>query len=180
MKFYDWLRRKSGLVVPTQKASFGGHYLMTLLREGKVIDEWEGDNICVNEGLNSNLNVNFANASQITNWYIGLFSGNYTPVATDGAATIAGNSTEVTQYTAGSRQAFLPALASGQSSTNSASRASFTFNANVTVYGAFLISSAVINGTSGVLFSAAQFATPKACSNNDQLLVTYTLNASSA
>lgn len=163
-------------------ASFlvAGRYHGTIIRDGEVIDEFDAKNVVTNEGLNSLLNVYLNAASQISTWYLGLFTGNYTPVSSDTAATIAANATEATGYTAGARQQFTPAAASGQSITNSANRASFTFNATQTIYGAFLASSGVINGTSGTLFSAAQFGTAKNVVNNDQLLLTYTFNGASA
>jgi hypothetical protein len=157
-----------------------GRYHAEHFRAGRLIDEWDFDNIAVNEGLNYLLNAGLAAGSQITTWYLGLFSGNYTPVATDAAATIAANSTETSAYTAGARQQFVPVSASGQQVTNSASRASFTFNAGTTIYGAFLVSSSTINGTTGTLISAAQFGSAKSVSNTDQILLTYTFSLASA
>jgi hypothetical protein len=148
------------------------------IRKGEVIDEWDADNAVVNQGINYGLGAMIGGASAITNWYLGLFSGNYTPQLTDTAASIAANANETTQYAAGARQAFNPAPASGQSITNAAAQASFTFNAATTVYGGFLISSSVINGTSGTLFSAAQFNAFKNVAASDQILVTYTFGMS--
>lgn len=178
----DFVTRESGLLVPAEKIICKGKYEATLIRDGKIIDEWEADNITVNEGLNATLGIMLGGSAQITAWYLGLFTGNYTPVATDNAAGIAGNSTEATGYvgpTSGGtsiRQTFSPSSPGSQSINNSASRASYFFNASQTIYGAFLVSSATINGTSGTLFSAAQFGTAKPVVNLDQLLLTYTYN----
>ena len=162
------------------KLCLAGKIRVQHLREGVVIDEEEVSNLTVNEGLNALLGIMLGGASQITTWYLGLFTGNYTVVASDAAATIAGNSTEATGYTAGARQQWNGGSASSQSITNSASQASFTFNAIQTIYGAFLVSSSVINGTSGKMFSGAQFGTAKNVVNNDVLLLTYTFNAASS
>lgn len=175
----DFEKNALGLWVP-EKAKFAGRYHGVLIRAGKVIDEWDDHNIVVNEGLNAMLNIMFNGASQITSWYLGLFTGNYVPVSSDGAATISGNATEATGYTAGARQTFAGVASTAQSMTNSASRASFTFNATQTVYGAFLASSPVINGGVGTMYSGAQFATPKPVVNLDQMLLTYTFTAVSA
>jgi hypothetical protein len=164
------------------KAKFGGTYHCVHVRDGEVIDEWDAENIVVNQGLNALLNIALGAQASIASWYLGLFSGNYTPVAADTAATIAANATEVSAYTAGARQLFVPASATTQSITNSASQASFTFNASATIYGAFLISSSIINSSSNAppyLMSAAQFGTSKSVVSGDQLLLTYTFNASS-
>lgn len=157
-----------------------GQYTGQIIRRGKVIDEFKCKNLVVNEGLNSLLGVYFNASTQITNWFLGVFQGNYTPVATDTAAVIAANSTECSSYTSATRPAWTQAAPASQSITNSANRATFTFNASQTIFGAFLVSNATIGGTAGTLFSAAQFSTSKSVVSADQLLLTYTFNASSA
>ena len=169
----------NGLLVP-EKIKCKGLYVGQIIRAGKVIDEFDFDNLVTDEGLTSMLGVNFHADAQITSWYLGVFEGNYTPVSSDGAATIASNATESSAYTSSTRPAFTPAAAAAKAITNTASRATFTFNASKTIYGAFLISSSVIGGTTGVLFSAARFSAAKVVQNTDQLLLTYTFNAASA
>lgn len=175
------LSPKKELVIPTrgELVKFGGRFDAKLLREGELIDEWSFDNLVVNQGLNSNLSVYFNSGTPITTWFLGIFQGNYTPVATDTAATIASNSTECSAYSGGSRPTWTPAAPSSQSITNSASPATFTFTGSATIYGAFLISSSTINGTAGTLFAAAQFGASKAVVSSDQLLLTYSFSASS-
>ena len=172
-------KHENGLFVPDYIKG-KGVYTLQHIRNGEVIDEEVLKNLVVNEGLNDMLAVYLQGGTQKTTWYLGVFEGNYTPVATDTASTIAASSTESSAYSGGVRPTWTPAAPSGQSITNSASRASFTFNATKTIYGAFLISSSAIGGTSGVMFSAARFSTAKAVVNTDQLLLTYTFNASSA
>jgi hypothetical protein len=157
----------------------GGRFDFELVRDGEVIDRWSEHNIVVNEGLNHILGVEFNGATQIGTWYIGVFEGNYTPVATVTAATITAASTECTAYDEATRVAYDEAAPSSQSITNSASKATFTFNATKTIYGAFLVSASAKSATSGTLFSAARFSSSKAVVDDDQLLVTYTLSASS-
>lgn len=168
-----------GVKMPSSKLLVGGTYHGQIIRNGEVIDEWSDHNLVVNEGLNHILNTQFAAGTPVTTWYLGLFEGNYTPVATVTAATIASASTECTAYAATTRPEFQEAAASGQSITNSANRASFVFNATKTIYGALLISDATKGGTSGTLFSAARFSTSKAVVSGDELLLTYTFTASS-
>jgi hypothetical protein len=62
--------------------------------------------------------------------------------------------------------------------TNSASPASFNINATATVGGAFLTSNNTKSGTTGTLFSAADFGAPgdRSVANGDVLNVTYTLS----
>lgn len=168
-----------GILVSEDNLRTGGKFIATHIRDGEVIDEWECKNIIVNEGINDNLNVYLNAGAQSTTWYVGLYQSNYSPVATDTAANIAGNSTECSSYTSATRPQWIPAAASGQAITNAASRASFTFNASVTVYGGFLVSSSVIGGTAGKLFGALAFGASKAVVSSDQLLVTYAFAMSS-
>lgn len=168
---------EAGNLVPESTILAAGEYNCQIIRDGKVIDEWVEKNLVVNEGLNRLLNVMFNSAAQTATWYLGLFEGNYTPVAGVTAATIAAASTETTAYTSTTRVEFAEATSTAQSTTNSASRASFVFNAAKTIYGAFLISDNTKGGTTGYLFSAARFSAPKAVESGDELLLTYTFNA---
>src|SRR3974390_3460210 len=168
------------LLLPQAKTLVGGRMLGQIIGDSQVIDEFEVKNIVVNQGLNYLLGAALGAQSVVTAWYIGLFSNNYTILASDTAATISANSGEVTQYTAGTRQTWSSAPPASQSISNSATQASFTFNSTLAVYGAFLISSSAINGTSGTLFSGAQFGSAKAVVNSDILQLTYTFTAASA
>lgn len=170
---------KGGVLMPSQDLRIGGKFQGQIIRAGQVIEEFEDHNLVVNEGLNSLLNVMFNGATQITTWYLGVFEGNYTPVASVTAATITSASTESTAYASATRPEYVEAAASSQSITNSASRASFVFNATKTIYGAFLVSNPTKSATSGTLFSAARFGTAKAVESGDELLLTYTFTASS-
>lgn len=171
---------KGGILMPSHKLLVGGKYHGQIIREGKVIDEWEDDNLVVDEGLNALLDIMFHGSTPVTTWYLGLFEGNYTPVNGVTAATITAASTECTAYASATRPEYVEAAASAQSITNSASRASFVFNATKTIYGAFLVSNSTKSATSGTLFSAARFATSKSVVSSDELLLTYTFNALSA
>ena len=172
-------RRESGLLVPKQGLIGKGRYTGKILRKGMVIEEWEDDNLIVNQGLDNILAVMFTGASQSASWYLAPYTGNYTPVATDTAASIVNNATECTAYTASTRVPFT-GVESNQNVSNAQAAASFTFNATATIYGAFLTNSSAQGSTSGILFSAAQFSSAKNVVNNDQLLLTYSFGAASA
>tara|TARA_R110000868_G_scaffold19150_7_gene82802 strand:+ start:733 stop:1275 length:543 start_codon:yes stop_codon:yes gene_type:complete len=175
----DYKVTEGGILVQDHRIAVGGVYHGVIKRGDRIIDEWEDHNIVVNQGLNALLNVMFNGLTQIGTWYVGIFEGNYTPVATVNAATITSASTESTAYTSATRPEYAEAASTAQSTTNSASRASFVFNATKTIYGAFLISDATKSGTSGTLFSAARFGSSKSVVTDDELLLTYTFNASS-
>jgi hypothetical protein len=175
----EFSRTDSGLLVPQQGVTVHGVWQGQHIRDGEVIDQWEDHNLVVNEGLNALLDIMFHGGTQITTWYCGVFEGNYTPVATVTAATITSAATECTAYDEAARVAYDEAAASSQSITNSASKATFTFNATKTIYGAFLVSNSTKSGTTGTLFSAARFSAAKSVVAADQLLLTYTFTASS-
>lgn len=172
----DYERSEGGIFMPLR---MGGKFLIDHMRGGELIDQFECPNLVVNEGLDHVLNTVFHGGTQVGTWFLGLFEGNYTPIATVTAATIAAAATESTAYTESQRQEYNEAAASAQSITNSANKATFTMNATKTIYGAFLVSNATKSATSGVLFSAARFSAAKSVVTDDQLLLTYTFNASS-
>jgi allantoicase len=175
----DYVASAGGVLLPEQGVKLGGKFIGQHVRNGVVIDEWEDSNLVTNEGLNAILNIMFHGTTQIATWYLGVFEGNYTPVATVTAATITSASTECTAYDETTRQDYNEAAASSQSITNSANKATFTFNATKTIYGAFLVSASAKSATTGTLMAAAQFSSSKAVVATDQLLLTYTFTASS-
>ena len=165
------------------KLKLGGIFTYEHVRDGVVIDTWEEPNLVVDEGLTYALGNAFdGSTASIANWYIGLFTGNYTPVNTVTAATIASASTETTtQYSETNRPAWVEAGVAALSIGNTASPAVFTFTpASTDVYGAFLISSDVKGGTAGTLAAASRFSALRTMLASDLLNVTYTLTAASA
>ena len=129
-------------------------------------------NLVVNAGLDHILNVQFHATTQVNPWYVGLkLTGS--PASADTLATHSGW-TEATGYT-GNRKEYVEAAASGKSITNSANKASFAIGSAATIAGAFVASASA--GSTGTLFCAANFTTPRAVENGDTLEVTYTLSA---
>lgn len=174
----DFVKSPGGVLMP--RLVLGGVFDCAIKRNGEIIDEWQEPNLVTNEGLNHALSVLFNGGTQQATWYIGLFEGNYTPVATVTAATITAASTECTAYDQATRPEYVEAAPASQSISNSSNRATFTMNATKTIYGGFLASASAKSATSGVLFAATRFGTPKSVVATDELLITYTLNAASA
>lgn len=154
----------------------GGVFDYELRRKDGTVETWQSHNLVVNQGLDHFLDVVLHAVTPVNPWYVAVFEGNYTPLATDTAATIVAASTECTAYDEATRQEYVEAAASGQSITNSASRATFTFNATKTIYGAFLASASAKSASTGTLLAADKAAVAKAVTSGDQLLVTYTLS----
>ena len=172
-----------GLVAGTQSgesAKATGRFLIECYdKDGLLKWSAEESNLVVNVGLQYMAGVALTSTTQITTWYIGLYGAgaSNTPAASDTLASHAGW-TEVTPYS-GNRPAATFASATNANPsvvTNSASPASFSINATQTVGGAFLCSAA--SGTTGTLFSAADFQSPgdRNVVSGDTLNVTYTFS----
>lgn len=164
----------------TETAKATGRFLIECYdKDGLLKWSAEESNLVVNVGLQYMAGVALTSTTQITTWYIGLYGAgaSNTPAATDTLATH-GGWTEVTPYS-GSRPAASFAAATNANPsvvTNSASPASFSINATQTVGGAFLCSAA--SGTTGTLFSAADFQSPgdRSVVSGDTLNVTYSFS----
>lgn len=159
----------------------GGQFEAVLKRANGDEEDFDFRNVATYQGLISLLNTMFTGSGQITNWYLGVFQNNYTPVVTDTMSSFVTSAGEFTGYSGGARPTFSPAAASGSPTINNgASAATFTFTGSATLYGAFLSSVATPGSGSGILFSAAQFGASKNVSSGDQLILTYTINAATA
>ena len=162
---------------------------MNALMNGAFIDILNGEdpqlspNLVVDQGLIHVLNTVFAGAAQVTQWYIGLFSGNVTPQPNWTAANVVANATELTGYAPSTRPGFTVAPVSAPSLGNTGSEANFAFDASgpYIARGAFLISVSNKGSTTGVLMAATRFAADRAGLNSpDQLGVRYLLTAADA
>lgn len=168
------------IYVPKARMFIGGVFDYEVRRGGEIIPLGQSHNLWVNQGLNHALDVVLHGTTPVNPWYVGIFEGNYTPLATDTAANISANSTECTAYDESTRVEYAEAAASGQSTTNSASKATFTMNATKTIYGAFLTSASAKGATTGTLLAADKAGVAKSLTSGDQILVTYTLTAAAA
>lgn len=146
--------------------------------------KWSADskNLVVNAGLAYMAGTALTSVTQITTWYIGLYGAgaSNTPAAGDTMSSHAGW-TEVVAYSNATRVAatFVTATTANPSVvTNSASPATFNINGTTTVGGAFLTSGSAKSGTTGTLFSAADFSAPgdRSVVSGDIISVTYTFS----
>jgi hypothetical protein len=142
----------------------------------------ESKNLVVNGGLQDMNAKYFTGSAYTATWYLGLYGAgaSNTPAAGDTMSSHAGW-TEVVPYSNATRPACTfgtPTTANPSVATNSASPASFTINATATVGGAFLTSNNTKSGTTGILYSAADFGSPgdRAVASGDILTLTYTLS----
>lgn len=129
---------------------------------GNLLDSEVVHNLMPEEGCNHMLSVVAGLSSQAPGWWIGLYSGNYTPVPGDTAATFPASATEFTQYAGATRKAFSPGAPDNGTLDNVASKAEFEFTQDVAVTGGFLASASAKGATTGTLWSAVRFSSPKA------------------
>lgn len=173
---------------PTESVKAGGVFVIECIdKDGNLKWKAESKNLVVNQGLQTMNAVYFTSGTQITTWYIGLYGAASlnTPNATDtmsshGAAG-SGGWTEITAYSNANRPTATfatPTTADPSVVTNSASPASFNINGTAIVGGAFLTSGSTPGGTTGTLFSAADFQSPgdRSVVSGDTLNVTYTFS----
>lgn len=172
---------ENGIYMPQQAVFIGGVFNVEHRnKRGELCGRDISPNLVPTEGLNHILSVVVAGGSQVATWYMGLFEGNYTPVAGVTAATVTSAATECTAYDEAARVAFVEGSASGGTISNSASRAEFTMNATKTVYGAFLASASAKSATSGSLLAIARFSASRAVIDDDVLAVRYDLTVTSS
>ena len=176
-----WEQTPGGILIDRggMNALMNGAFIDTLNSE----DPQLSPNLVVDQGLIHVLNTVFAGAAQVTQWYIGLFSGNVTPQPNWTAANVVANATELTGYAPSTRPGFTVAPVSAPSLGNAGSEANFAFDASgpYTARGAFLISVSNKGSTTGVLMAATRFAADRAGLNSpDELGVRYVLTAADA
>ena len=176
----------SGLIAGTQSGeqakATGVYHVECHDKDGNL--KWSADtqNLVVNAGLAYMAGTALTSVTQITTWYLGLYGAgaSNTPAAGDTMASHAGW-TEVVAYSNATRVAatFVTATTANPSVvTNSASPATFNINGTTTVGGAFLTSDSTKSGSTGTLFSAADFSAPgdRSVVSGDIISVTYTFS----
>jgi len=151
-------------------------------KDGNLKWEDEAPNLVVNVGLQDMNAKYFTGSAYTAAWYIGLYgaAASNNPAAGDTMSSHAGW-TEVVAYSQATRPACTfgtPSTANPSVATNSASPASFSINGTTTVGGAFLVSNSTKGGSTGTLYSAADFSAPgdRSVVSGDTLTVTYTLS----
>ena len=175
----------AGLVAKTgfsENAKAGGvFHVQCFDKDGNLKWEDQMHNLVVNQGLQDMNTQYFKGSSYNAAFYLGLVTGpgSGTTYAAGDTLAIHGGWTEFTDYS-GSRKAVTFGTATTADPSvisNSASPAQFSITgAGGSVAGAFLCT--VASGTSGILFSEADFQSPgdRTVVSGDTLNVTYTFS----
>jgi hypothetical protein len=178
----------AGLVANTKTAHSakggGVYHIQCLDKDGKLKWEDSTHNLVVNQGLADMNTKYFEGATYTAAFFLGLVTGPGSGTSFAAADTLASHVgwTEFTNYS-GSRKAvtFGTATVADPSVLATSSAVSFTISgAGGTVAGAFLCT--VASGTSGTLFSEADFQSPgdRVVVSGDTLNVTYTFSLDAA
>ena len=178
----------AGMVAKTgfgESAKGGGVYHVECLdKDGNL--KWEADmtNLVVNTGLQDMNNKYFKGSTYTASFFLGLVTGPASATTYAAADTLASHAgwTEFTSYS-GSRKAVTfgtPTTAAPSVIDSTGSPSSFAITGTAVVAGAFICT--VASGTSGILFSEADFDSPgdRSVVNGDTLNVSYTFSLDAA
>ena len=165
------------------KMAIGSRWEWEHWRDGKLISTWVEPNIMTDEGITYIMDSALSGASPITSWYVEVFENDYTPLSTNTYATP--GFTACTAYDEATRPAWTEAGISSKIISNSASKATFTFNAGNMIYGGALVGGGSAASTKadaaggGKLICSSQFTTgSKSVVSTDVLKVTVTITGS--
>ncbi len=176
-----------GADATVQRALHSGARLKTVYtvecRDGTGHIKWTDvhENIITNAGLNDLLDKYLKGSGYTAGFFVGLTDGTPTVAAGDTMASHSGW-VEIQAYDEATRPALTLGTVATQSVDNSASKASYSINADSqTVGGSFLATNSTKGGTTGTLYSVAAYTSgDKALDDGDVLNVTATLTAASA
>lgn len=176
------IRENGDIVLDGSSLAIGGvHGNAIILPSGELYDPQRARNRVVKEGRLRLMNSGMAGVAAITAWYLTPYSGNVTPDDGWTAATFDSLATEFTAYTPTARPPWTVTAASTSSFLSNeaalaASTITFTAGGPYTLYGSALLSVATKEATTGVLFSAANYPSPRSNMNaGDKLGLWYEL-----
>jgi len=169
----------------SESARGGGVFTVTCYdKDGNLKWEESNHNLVVNEGLADMNDKYFSGSTYTAAWYLGLVTGPGAGNTYAAADTLASHSgwTENTDYSGNRKSVTFGSATSADPSVinNSGSPSQFAMTGTATIAGAFLAS--VDTGSSGILFSVANFQSPgdRAVVNGDTLSVTYEFSLDAA
>lgn len=145
-----------------EEGKWGFRYQYEYSEGGIILWEGAASNLIPQAGVDHLRGLLRGSAVPISNWYLGLYSGNYVP--DDPAVTAADlpvNVGEFTAYEGAERLPWQHADEGVSEVSNSGNRAEFTFTGSGTVRGGFLISAAAKGGNTGLLMSIVRFPNPR-------------------
>lgn len=125
-----------------------------------IIDGPPVCNIIPQVGIDHLVSLLRGSGSLISNWYVGVYEGNYVPTSATTSADLPSNALESVAYSETSRPLWNNTYDGVSVISNLSTRAEFTFTSDKRLYGGFLVSNSVKGGGSGTLLSIARFSSP--------------------
>lgn len=141
-------------------------------RGGVLLSAQRAYNIIPQAGVNHVAALIRGSGPLVSNWYMGLFEGNYTPTDATTSSDLPANAQEFVGYSEDPRPAWTHAYDGTAVISNTANRTLFTITEDKTVYGGFLISNSSKGGNTGVLLSIARFPTADELRTGDEYRIT--------
>jgi hypothetical protein len=138
----------------------GLQYEVEHLIDGVVVDRFVVNNLIPQVGIDHIAGLLRGLATPISNWYIGLFAGNYVPTMATTSADLPTTAGESVAYSETTRPAWVHAYDGVNDISNNLSRAEFTFTSDQRLYGGFVVSSEAKGTGTGVLLSIVRFPSP--------------------
>ncbi|HBA73475.1 MAG TPA: hypothetical protein DCZ63_15170 [Geobacter sp.] len=140
--------------------------------EGKLVWEHKVKNLLPESSVAYLLGAALAGGSQLTSWYIGLWTAAHVPAGTDTMTTVVTTAVEATAYAGTERPAFTPDAIAGGVFANVGAPTEITFNAPTTIRGGFITSNITRGNTGGLLLSEVALPSPEVVKIGNVLKVT--------
>jgi hypothetical protein len=128
--------------------------------DGIVLQRGEHTNLIPQVGVDYLAGLFMGISVPVTDWYVGIYEANYVPVRSVKSSDLPGTVGESTAYTQSERPSWNKEYDGVGKLTSINGRAEFTFTADKTLYGGFVVSQPAKGGNSGVLLSITRFPTP--------------------
>lgn len=128
--------------------------------DGALAQKHEQFNRIPDEGLEFLVKAPFGDVSPISDFYVGLFRGNYVPSAGTKAVDIPTNMQEFVDYSEAERPLWDRLFEAPGTMDNLASKAEFTVTQDRTLRGGILVSDNTKGGNTGLVLSCLAFTTP--------------------
>lgn len=149
----------------TIKAASGGrigfHYDITLCRpDGSIQAEWSLDNLMPDAALRQILSSSMDGAAQVSNFFIGAYANNRTPLATDTSADLPDYG-EIITFEEGSRQPWNKGVLQGTMYDSADNPTILTATETTTIQGVFMSTDPTFGSTAGFLWSAVLAPSPE-------------------
>jgi len=138
----------------------GLQYEVEHLVDGQVVDRFVVNNLIPQVGIDHLAGLIRGLATPISDWYIGLFAGNYVPTSATTSADLPVAAGESVAYDSPTRPSWVHQYDGVNDISNDQNRAEFTFTNAQRLYGGFIVSSAAKGNGAGVLLSIVRFPSP--------------------